>query len=109
VPRVGVSTGNPVIALTGQIDLSTADAVVAALEPWVRAGGPVTLDMSEVTFMDSTGLHALVMAAKSLGERGCIIVHGAHGVIATLFRITKIDGKLENLHLIECEVLVPAA
>jgi anti-anti-sigma factor len=104
-----VSTGSPVVALTGEIDMATADAVVAALEPWVQAGGPVILDMSHVTFMDSTGLHALVMAAKALGERGCIIVHGAHGGVASLFRITKVHGALENLHLIECEVLVRAA
>ena len=104
--KVGVSTGNPVVALTGEIDMTTAQALSSALGPWVQAGGPVILDLSEVTFMDSTGLNVLMMAAKALGERGCIIVHGAHGAVASVLRITKLDGVIENLHVIPCEVLV---
>jgi anti-sigma B factor antagonist len=104
---LGVSTGNPVVALSGEIDLATAAAVGASLEPWVRAGGPVILDLSDVTFMDSTGLHALVKAAKELGDRGCIIIHGAHGALWTILQLSQL-GRVENMHFIECTVLVPA-
>jgi anti-anti-sigma factor len=98
---LGVSTGNPVVALSGEIDLATAAAVGASLEPWVRAGGPVILDLSDVTFMDSTGLHA------ELGDRGCIIIHGAHGALWTILQLSQL-GRVENMHFIECTVLVPA-
>ena len=104
---MSVSTGNPVISLAGEIDLATAGAMASALGPWLRAGGPLTLDLSEVTFMDSTGLHALVRAAATLGGRGCIIVHGAHGSVETLLDLTNVERAAENLHFIECEVLAP--
>ena len=106
---VRVSTGNPVIFLSGEIDMATVDGVVSAFEPCVQAGGPVILDMSSVTFMDSTGLHALVMASQALGERGCIIVHGAHGAVLHVLRLTLLRQAIENLHFIECTILVEAA
>ena len=105
---VSVSTGNPVVFLSGEIDTATAQALSSALQPWVRAGGPVILDFSAVSFMDSTGLHVLIEAAKALGERGCIVIHGSHGATAILLRTTKVDEALENVHFIECEVLVGA-
>ena len=103
---VTVSTGNPVIYLSGELDMATAQAVSSALAPWVQAGGPVILDFSAVTFMDTMGLRVLIEAARVLGERGCIIVHGAHGAVSTVLRMTKVDEAMENLHFIECEVLV---
>jgi anti-sigma B factor antagonist len=109
VQTLAVSTGNPVVALSGQIDLANAEAIGAALEPWLSAGGPLTLDLSGVTFMDSTGLHLLVKAAKSLAGRGCLIIHGAHGPVWRLLELTKLEQALENMHFIECTVLVEAA
>ena len=76
--HVGVRTGNPMIAFSGEIDMAVAVEVSFALQPLVEAGGPVTVDLSEVTFMDSTGIHAVLEAAEALGDRGCIIIHGAH-------------------------------
>jgi anti-anti-sigma factor len=68
--------------------------------------GQGVLDFSAVSFMDSTGLHMLIEAANALGERACIIVHGAHGGVSTMLRMTKVDEGLENVHFIDCEVLV---
>jgi anti-anti-sigma factor len=65
------------------------------------------VDFSEVTFMDSTGLHVVVQAGHALGDRGCIIIHGVHGATSSLLRMTKLD-VIENLHFIDCEVLVPS-
>ena len=59
--------------------------------------------------MDSSGLHVLLEAAKALGERGCIIVHGAHGPAAKVIEITRLAQTRENLHIIECSVLLRAA
>jgi anti-anti-sigma factor len=108
VASVSVSTGNPVVFLSGEIDMATAQGLRSSVEPWVRAGGPVILDFSAVSFMDSTGVRALIEAANALGERGCIIIHGAHGATSMVLRMTKVDEAMENVHFIECEVLVAA-
>jgi anti-anti-sigma factor len=104
-----VTSGNPVLALSGEIDMASAEGVAEALRPLIEAGGPVTIDLSKVTFMDSTGLHVLLEAAKQLGERGCIIVHGANGAVAKLIEITRLEETRDNIHMIGCSVLVRAA
>jgi anti-sigma B factor antagonist len=104
-----VRSGNPVLLLSGEIDRASAEGVSSSLRPLIEAGGPVIIDLSRVTFMDSTGLHVLLEAAKVLGERGCIIVHGAQGAVAKVIEITRLAQTRGNLHIIECSVLVRAA
>jgi anti-anti-sigma factor len=100
-----VAKGNPVISLTNEIDLASAGTVASALEPLVAAGGPVTIDLSNVTFMDSTGLHVMADAAAVLGDRGCIILHGAQGSAARVLEMTQFRSLRPNVHLIDCDVL----
>ena len=106
--HVDVTTGNPVIAFSGEIDLATADGFLSALMPYVEKGGPVPVDLSKVTFMDSTGMHAVFEAAQALGDRGCIIIHGAHDAIQKVFELTGLDA-VTNIHIIPCRVLVEEA
>ena len=60
----------PVVRLSGEIDLSNAEALGAAAESAVsnRARGLV-LDLSEVTFLDSTGLRLVFRLARRLRDR----------------------------------------
>src|SRR5919107_116690 len=49
-----------VFAARGEIDISTATRFVDALRPTLRQGsGDVVIDLADVTFMDSTGVHLL--------------------------------------------------
>jgi hypothetical protein len=48
VASVSVSTGNPVVFLSGEIDMATAQALRSSVELCVRAGGPVIIDFSAV-------------------------------------------------------------
>lgn len=68
------STGT--IRLTGEMDMATADQLDSVVAPAVSQGGPVTLDISNLDFMDSSGLHAILRAATSLTDR-CVVIHGA--------------------------------
>jgi anti-anti-sigma factor len=55
--------------LIGELDLATVPALNAALDP-LAGHGPVTLDLAELTFVDSSGLHAIMQFASSLnGDR----------------------------------------
>ena len=100
---------NAVIAVSGDLDMATADAFASALEPGLAQGGPVPIDLSGVTFMDSTGVYALVDAAAALGDRGCVIVHGAHGGVAKIIELTGLADTRVHIHFIGCSVLVGAA
>jgi anti-sigma B factor antagonist len=59
--------GAAVLSFHGEIDLGTAPVVREALLPVLeRETGPVVMDLSEVPFMDSTGVHVLVDTLRRL-------------------------------------------
>ena len=63
--------GHPVVFVYGEIDVLTAPRLHETLQE-VVAESPRTLlvDLANVTFIDSTGLGALVVAHRHLEERG---------------------------------------
>jgi anti-sigma B factor antagonist len=71
VVRGGSRDGRVCIAVTGELDLSHADELRQSLERELRDGQRLLLDLSGVTFIDSTGLSAIVNAvAQSRGSGG---------------------------------------
>jgi anti-anti-sigma factor len=60
----------PVLSVRGEIDLATApllrDLLLPALE---RGDGPVVVDLSDVPFMDSSGVHVLVNTQAELARQ----------------------------------------
>lgn len=68
--RVSDDAGWPVAQLSGAIDLSNVEELRLRLERAVsnRAHGLV-LDLSAVTYLDSTGLRLLFRLARQLGNR----------------------------------------
>jgi anti-anti-sigma factor len=52
--------GGVVVALAGELDRSGEPALEAALEAAHASGGPLTIDMTDLRFIDSSGLRVLV-------------------------------------------------
>lgn len=69
--------GTPVVAFTGEVDVATHERFSAAVLA-AAAGGPaqVTVDLTEVTFFDSSAVSALLVARGSLAESGTALVVG---------------------------------
>jgi anti-sigma B factor antagonist len=62
--------GTRVIALRGELDLASAPKLERELEAALEdAGGPIVIDLSELDFMDSTGLRTLIMGQRRASER----------------------------------------
>ena len=49
------------------------------------------LDLSEVTFIDSSGLGALIASLKVIGDDGEIALCGAHENVASMFKLTRMN------------------
>jgi anti-anti-sigma factor len=66
-----LSAGTFVAALAGEMDIATSPELTTRLAT-VRGPVPyyVLVDLSELTFIDSTGIKALVSSAKELEARG---------------------------------------
>ena len=85
------------VALSGDLDLSTAKRAEQAIEEAER-GAPslLIIDLRRLSFMDSTGLRVIVSAdkrAKRSGRRA-VIVQGPQAV-RRVFEITRLDERLE--------------
>jgi anti-anti-sigma factor len=85
------------VALVGELDLSSVAKVQEELRR-VEATSPATLvvDLSKLTFLDSTGLRCIVTAderARAEGRR-IVIVRGPDAV-QRVFAITRLDDRLE--------------
>ena len=82
------ANGRAIVSLRGEIDMSCGPALRAALSA-ARQGSPdVIVDLSGVTFMDSTGLHALIGAYHHAPEGGSLGVVGPTSAVRRVFDIT---------------------
>lgn len=61
------------LRLEGEIDLAAADQLAEALRASI-ASGTTSVDLSDVTFIDSSGLHVLVSAAVALDGQGPLVL-----------------------------------
>jgi len=88
-PNVSVATEERgdvvVISVGGEVDAHTAPAVREAVEDRIRPGVRVVVDLTDVTFLDSTGLGVLVTSLKRLRE-----VDGSLDLVVTSPRVLKV-------------------
>lgn len=86
-----------VISVTGEIDLFTAPEFKARISEPIDAGrSRIVVDLSGVTFIDSSSLGVLIGAHKRLKLRGggLVIVCEDRAIVNT-FKITGLDGVFE--------------
>jgi anti-anti-sigma factor len=85
------------VSLRGELDLSTVEKVEDELRRIEHgADKPLVLDLSGLTFLDSTGLRLMVTAdqrARKAGRR-LTIVKGPE-TVHRVFTITKLDERLQ--------------
>lgn len=82
------------IALRGEVDVATADAIRGAAEAAAAdgGGGGLVLDLREVTFMDSQGVSALVDAHRALRQhRLRLVVAHPPSQVVQLLALTGLD------------------
>ena len=62
--------GHTVAHITGEIDIATCERLRDAIEPHLGPGQRIVLDLSGVSFMDSSCLNVLVQARTTLTTDG---------------------------------------
>lgn len=92
-----LGTGECRLALSGEIDLSVMPDLVAELEYLIeQVSARLLVDLSEVTFIDSSGLVALIRAKSSADQRGGeLVLTGADEAVESLLRLTHLDRYFE--------------
>jgi anti-sigma B factor antagonist len=84
----------PVVAVRGEVDVYSAPQLKQKITELLQSGNPsLIVDLTEVAFLDSTGLGALVEARAASGEAGGVLPLVCNQErILKLFTITGLDG-----------------
>jgi len=80
------------VSLSGEIDLSNVALLEKGLASSVVVGRPLVVEMSGVTFLDSTGLRCIVKFCEG-GHR--VIVRDPSSQVTQLLHLTALDGVLQ--------------
>jgi anti-sigma B factor antagonist len=87
------------IRVSGELDLSTTEPFRAALERATASPDTIVcLDLSGVTFLDSSAIHAIAVAVNRVPD-GCVILHEPSPAARRLFTIVGLD-RWPNVHIV---------
>jgi anti-anti-sigma factor len=79
------------VALAGDCDIAVREELTATLLAAVGRSASVVVDLAEVDFLDSSGVHGLVAAHRAAVERGGrIVVENPTGSVAAVLDLTGI-------------------
>lgn len=84
------------LAVTGELDLSTGPVLAESVERLRREVTTLTLDLSDLTFMDSTGLRLLIeFDQQSRGEGWrLVLIRPERATAAAVLKATGADSAL---------------
>jgi anti-sigma B factor antagonist len=93
--------GQTRITVSGEVDIASADALRRALVEAERAddGHPIVLDLTGVTFMDSTGLRALIEHVRISSLDGDRLRICPSEQVSELLKITGLTEQLARISL----------
>jgi anti-sigma B factor antagonist/stage II sporulation protein AA (anti-sigma F factor antagonist) len=90
--------GNLRLAVSGEVDMSNADDLretIIRQSATVRPDRGVVVDLARLTFLDSTGVAALVVAQREGRRQGVrVTVTNAHGMVRRVLDTTGVLGAL---------------
>jgi anti-sigma B factor antagonist len=89
--------GNQILSIIGELDLSTAPALAERVEEKL-GGSPrtLTIDLSDLTFMDSSGLRLLIELNQRANREAwkLALIPSKHDSAKTVLRLTGADAAL---------------
>jgi anti-sigma B factor antagonist len=90
--------GYVTIHVRGEFDLAGVEAFTDAIDA-ATGGGPVVveLDLSDVSFIDSSGVGAIVVAARTVATRGSAVrIGGRSPVVERVLEVSGLEAALET-------------
>jgi anti-sigma B factor antagonist len=103
VERRAANGRTQVIALSGELDVGTVDRFRAAVQEAIQ-GRPtaVVADLSHLTFMDSSGLAAMLGALRDLSRAGGrLLVACSNPTVLRIFHVTSTHATFEICPTVE--------
>ncbi|MHB8532083.1 MAG: STAS domain-containing protein [Solirubrobacteraceae bacterium] len=89
------------VVLSGELDLSAAPSLVSTVAELCRDGAEtIELDLRELSFIDSSGIHALVVSQELCDRAGCsfFVVPSQAPQIVRVWEIAELADVLPSSH-----------
>jgi len=85
-----------IVEAVGEIDMATAPRLAEAMDATTDTTRRVVVNLSEVTFLDSSALNTLVHGRRVLAERDVVfrVVAPSERVVQRVFEIAHLAGEL---------------
>ena len=98
-------SGRAVVAVAGELDIAGAPQLLSAVASLARAGtGAIAIDLSGLTFIDSSGINALRSAVRSANARGVDAI-----IAAPSERVQRVLELVKLAQVLPLEHSLPAA
>jgi anti-anti-sigma factor len=87
--------------LGGELDLASAPILSQAVEASLASGGAILLDLGVLTFIDASGIRAILQMSQKLGDEGCILLHAPQPRVLRVLELVGIESAA-NIHVDGC-------
>jgi len=77
--------------LGGELDMASAETLREALRSVVEADGRLVLDVGEITFIDSSGLRALVQLSEQMDGAAPLVLSRVPSSVRRLLDVVGLD------------------
>lgn len=94
------TSGNHLIVVLkeARLDAAVADEFKTRMLEFIEAGQcQLVLDLSEIDFIDSSGLGAVVSVLKGVGAHGSLRLCGLQDGVMSIFKLTRMN-KVFSIH-----------
>jgi anti-anti-sigma factor len=98
--------GGTVLVLAGDLDLVSAPRLAHAVERLTDEPGPVVLDLRDVSFIDSSGVSALLDVERLADEkRRRLALLQPAGAVTRLLDLVELRARFHELERLDADVL----
>jgi anti-anti-sigma factor len=94
--------GPRVFRLIGELDASNVGDVSILLDEEILRGGNLTIDLSELTFVDSMGVGLLATVAEKIAGRGDLILVAPDHSVRRILELVQIHQRA-NVKLVQAD------
>jgi anti-anti-sigma factor len=95
--RYGSSESPRRVSVAGELDLATADELAAWLVNQGQGDGDLTVDVAGLSFIDSTGVRALLRAADAMAGRGRLILRDPSPPVRSVLELAGLTHSVTGL------------
>ena len=88
----------PGYRLVGEVDMASVSLLREALDGSMHPGG-ITLDLAELTFIDSSGIHCIVQHALSRNGSGPLTLVNVTPIVQRTLDIVGVGGGIPHIEL----------